>query len=128
MIVGFEGLWTQGILVSNTILAPSAIWALLSSCSIQPFCHHVYVVKDSPCLERVKKGPGSVLDPWTDANERKKRDLLLVRQRFGTRISMEFECPAFRIWLDIVHRKRQSNRTVDWCQCDRLGNFYLRAA
>jgi hypothetical protein len=27
----------------------------------------------------------------------------------------------------ILHRKRQSNRTVDWCQCDRLGNFYLRA-
>jgi hypothetical protein len=29
---------------------------------------------------------------------------------------------------EIFDRKRQSNRTVDWCQCDRLGNFYLRAA
>jgi hypothetical protein len=27
-----------------------------------------------------------------------------------------------------LYGKRQSNRTVDWCQCDRLGNFYLRAA
>jgi hypothetical protein len=39
-----------------------------------------------------------------------------------------FELCTGVIYTMAVESKRQSNRTVDWCQCDRLGNFYLRAA